>query len=140
MFVGASLLLFISGIFSLTSERQWHFIFNFAVAVSFLLIGLAVHFEVWAGGSVGGKIGGFMAYVSFLAIAIAFLTGIYREVGASVPYTHVIGFGVHSSSVATATIIETVYITPYVAFASDLATIGLCLFVFGVFLKFRCGY
>jgi len=138
--IGASLLFFISGMFSLTSECQWPFIFNFAAAVSFLLIGLATHFEPWAGESVGGKVGSFMAYVSFLAMTIAFLIGIYREAWASVPYTYVIGFGGHSSTVATATIIETVYITPYVAFASDLATIGLCLFVFGVFLKFRYGY
>lgn len=138
--ISVSLLFFISGMFSLTSERQWPFIFNFAVAVSFLLIGLAAHFEVWTGGSVGGKVGSFMAFVSLLVMTIAFLIGIYREAWASVPYTYVIGFGGHSSSVATATIIETVYITPYVAFASDLATIGLCLFFFGAFLKFRYGY
>lgn len=138
--IGSGFVFLIMGVFYLTAERQWFSFYFLTVAVSLFLIGVAVHFEVWGGETVGSRIGSFMVCVSVLAITIAFLTAAYREVGASVPYHYVIGFGGYSSSVATATVIEIVYVVPYVGFASALLTISFCLFVFGIFLKFRYGY
>jgi hypothetical protein len=138
--LGLSLIFLVMGILLLTSERQWYSSFSFAAAVCCFVTGLALHFEEWTLGSLGGRIGSFMVYSSVLIMAVGLLTGAYREVGACVPYTSVFAVGPNMLNIGTAIVIERVYINPYSAFSSFMATVGFCLFFVGVLLKLRHGY
>jgi len=136
MLIGVGLSLLGMGITNFTVFNQVVSSLSFVFAVVFFIIGLLVHTEAWAGNRLKIDVGVIMLSLSVILISVAAVCALYRELGAQVPYKeYSMTWGMLRNAVREYTKIEDVFLYPYAALASPLATVAFCLALYGIFFK-----
>lgn len=136
--MGGGFLLFVIGIMNLSVFNQVAFSLSFVFAVIFFVIGVLVRSEAWAGNRFEVDVGVIMISLSVILLSIATVCAVYREIGALVPYKGIVGgVGPIHRAVKEILQIEVVFLYPYAWLISPLATVTLCLAVYGIFFKIR---
>jgi len=134
MLVGLSL--FVIGFMSTTMFEQVVASLSFVFAVVFIVVGLLVHTEAWAGNRSKIDVGVIMISLSVILFSVAAVCLMYREIGAMVPYKEYgVSIGPMYQSVKEILTIQAVFLYPLAGIGSPLATIVLCLALYGIFVK-----
>ena len=135
--IAFGLLLFGVGIANFTLFNQTIFSVSLVFAVTFLVIGVLIHTGAWAGNRFKVDIGVTLISLSVILFSITTVCAIYREIGALVPYRQIGEIGPVRRAIKDILTIEVVFLYPYGWLVSPLATVSLCLAIYGILFKLR---
>jgi hypothetical protein len=138
MLIGLSL--FVIGFMSITLFEQVVASLSLVFAVVFVVVGLLVHTEAWTGTRSKIDLGVIMISLSVILFSVGAVCVTYREIGAMVPCHEYelregFSFGIAAKTVDVFLTIDAVFLYPLAWIGFPLATVALCLALYGIFVK-----
>jgi hypothetical protein len=129
--IGVGLLLLVNGLAHFSFFDQFVSSLYIAFSFVFLVVGVLIHSGAWANRAFKMDVGTILISLSVTLIGSFVACAIYREMGAVVPYTEIVGI-THPQLYLK---LETVFLYPHAWLASLLAIVALSFFMCGVLFK-----